>query len=194
MEPMSYAPWIAGSAAPDLSPPPEVDQEHGAAARPQRRATHLSVLPTPVSAPSAERAEAGMRWSGASVRGSETPRPLRLREDDVAAAEGRWQAEDARPVAALLGSPEVLLDLAVRVLGAVVIALALISAGLVLGKALAPAPAAVVTVMPGDTLYSIASGIEDAPSIGTAIEDLRDLNVLGSERLSVGQKLLLPEY
>lgn len=179
------APWIAGTAAPVLDTPPEVELE-----RTSKRRPRLYVLPTAPSARSAEPAptprhveEAHPDFTRAASRRPSSPRRT--------ARNASLRPESKQEVAL---APDALLMFVIRFLGAVLVVLALIATGLVVGKALAPAPSSAITVMPGDTLFSIAANVEDAPSIGTAIEDIKNLNVLGSERLAVGQKLILPEY
>lgn len=65
---------------------------------------------------------------------------------------------------------------------------------LAIGTSFLPADAESVIVQSGDTLWSIASGIEGASTTQSAVNDIVSLNGLGTEEISVGQKLLLPSY
>lgn len=59
----------------------------------------------------------------------------------------------------------------------------------------APAPAAQVaqtTVMPGDTLWSVAKRIAPDNDPREVIAQIRELNDLSTSQLQVGQQLLLP--
>lgn len=49
-----------------------------------------------------------------------------------------------------------------------------------------------VTVMPGDTLWSIAESLEEDVDPRTVISDIQRLNVLGSGSLQIGQQLAIP--
>lgn len=52
-----------------------------------------------------------------------------------------------------------------------------------------------VTVMPGDTLWSIAESVAPSADPRTVIADIRNLNVLRGGVLMIGQELALPaEY
>lgn len=52
-----------------------------------------------------------------------------------------------------------------------------------------------ITVMPGDTLWSIAESVAPAVDPRTVIGDIQRLNALGQGSLQVGQQLALPaEY
>ena len=66
--------------------------------------------------------------------------------------------------------------------------------GLGIGFALKGGEVSGVVVQPGDSLYSIAASLPDAPSPTQAAEDIRFLNSLESDNLRVGQTLILPEY
>lgn len=49
-----------------------------------------------------------------------------------------------------------------------------------------------VTVMPGDTLWSIAESLEVSVDPRTVISDIQRLNVLGTGSLQIGQQLAIP--
>lgn len=49
-----------------------------------------------------------------------------------------------------------------------------------------------VTVMPGDTLWSIAESLELSVDPRTVISDIQRLNVLGTGSLQIGQQLAIP--
>ena len=66
--------------------------------------------------------------------------------------------------------------------------------GLGIGFALKGGEVPGVVVQPGDSLYSIAASLPDAPSPAQAAEDIRFLNALEGDNLQVGQTLILPEY
>jgi LysM repeat protein len=53
-------------------------------------------------------------------------------------------------------------------------------------------PGAVVTVQPGDTLWSIASPVADGGDVRAVVAEIRRLNGLSSARLVPGQTLQLP--
>ena len=69
----------------------------------------------------------------------------------------------------------------------------MIIAGLLIGYSTAP-ETTIVVVQPGDSLYSIAASLPEAPSIERAIDDMRSINALPSDNLAVGQRILVPEY
>ena len=49
-----------------------------------------------------------------------------------------------------------------------------------------------VTVMPGDSLWSIADSLEVSADPRTVISDIQRLNQLGTGSLQIGQKLAIP--
>jgi Tfp pilus assembly protein FimV len=63
------------------------------------------------------------------------------------------------------------------------------------GESVAPASFETVTVLPGDTLWSIAESVAPSTDPRTVIGDIQRLNALGSGSLQVGQQLAIPaEY
>jgi Tfp pilus assembly protein FimV len=63
------------------------------------------------------------------------------------------------------------------------------------GEATAAADFETVTVMPGDTLWSIAESVAPAVDPRSVIGDIQRLNALGGGSLQVGQQLAIPaEY
>lgn len=66
--------------------------------------------------------------------------------------------------------------------------------GLGIGSSLKGDASTVVTVQPGDSLYSIATSLPHAPPPNVVVADIRSLNTLENDTLYAGQKLLLPEY
>lgn len=63
------------------------------------------------------------------------------------------------------------------------------------GDAVVTADFVTVTVMPGDTLWSIAESVAPAADPRTVIGDIQRLNALGAGSLQVGQQLAIPaEY
>jgi len=74
------------------------------------------------------------------------------------------------------------------------------AAGLVVGTLMGPSPSADpaahprVVVQSGDTLWSIAEGVEGAPDTATAVADIAALNGLPSHAVAPGQVLELPRY
>lgn len=71
---------------------------------------------------------------------------------------------------------------------------AMVVLGLVVGTLLLPAGHQTVVVQSGDTLWTIASRVDDAPSTAKAVADIAQLNSLGSWKVQSGQKLVLPRY
>jgi LysM repeat protein len=70
---------------------------------------------------------------------------------------------------------------------------ALLGAQTALAGSSAEAPAVeMVTVAPGDTLWSIATSVSDRGDVRDTIAEIRDLNALRSSELLVGQDLLVP--
>ncbi|WP_404475471.1 LysM peptidoglycan-binding domain-containing protein [Microbacterium aerolatum] len=77
------------------------------------------------------------------------------------------------------------------------IAFAAISGGdaVASGDAVATASFETVTVLPGDTLWSIAESLAPTADPRTVIGDIERLNALGTGSLQVGQQLAIPaEY
>ncbi|ERH15053.1 MULTISPECIES: LysM peptidoglycan-binding domain-containing protein [Actinomycetaceae] len=89
---------------------------------------------------------------------------------------------------------------AIRWACAALVAVALAVAGLVVGTLMGPSPSADpaahprVVVQSGDTLWSIAEGVEGAPDTATAVADIAALNGLPSHAVAPGQVLELPRY
>ena len=77
---------------------------------------------------------------------------------------------------------------------AVGIAFAAISGGSAMasGEQTATATFATVTVMPGDTLWSIAEGIAPEADPRDVIGDITRLNLLRGGELQIGQELAIP--
>lgn len=79
-----------------------------------------------------------------------------------------------------------------------VIAVTLVGGGLGLGRAVAEGPPAAIevatyTVVPGDTLWSIASGVNAAgQDVRDVIATIQDLNNMTDSALAAGAQLLLP--
>lgn len=87
-----------------------------------------------------------------------------------------------------------LMAVAVKVLAIVAGVGLLIVCGLVLGSLFIQDPGQIVTVQPGDTLWSIASTVPHSPDVPAAVADIKSLNNLGSDALTVGQSIELPTY
>lgn len=85
-------------------------------------------------------------------------------------------------------------DLAIRVAAAVLVVLIVAVVAVVLGSGASIPVGDEIVVQVGDTLWSLASSIPEAPSVGTAVADIQELNGLGSDSLSAGQSLVLPRY
>ena len=89
---------------------------------------------------------------------------------------------------------------AIRWACAALVAVALAVAGLVVGTLMGPSPSADpaahprVVVQSGDTLWSIAEGVEGAPDTATAVADIAALNGLPSHAVAPGPVLELPRY
>lgn len=60
------------------------------------------------------------------------------------------------------------------------------------GETAATTSFATVTVMPGDTLWSIAQSVAPGADPRAVIGDIRRLNALGSASLQIGQELAIP--
>ncbi len=79
-----------------------------------------------------------------------------------------------------------------------VVALAVVGGGLGLGQAVADGPPAAIevaayTVMPGDTLWSIAAGVTPpGEDVRDMIATIQDLNNLTGSAIGAGAQLLLP--
>lgn len=86
------------------------------------------------------------------------------------------------------------LTLVVKALSALLLVAVLAVAGLMVGSLFLASPGDVLVVQPGDTLWSIASTVTNAPDISAVVADIRDLNNLGSDALTVGQSIELPAY
>jgi len=86
------------------------------------------------------------------------------------------------------------LTLVVKALSALLLVAVLAVAGLMVGSLFLASPGDVLVVQPGDTLWSIASTVTNAPDPSAVVADIRDLNNLGSDALTVGQSIELPAY
>lgn len=63
------------------------------------------------------------------------------------------------------------------------------------GESVSTASFETITVMPGDTLWSIAESVAPTADPRAVIGDIRRLNALGSGSLQIGQSLAIPaEY
>lgn len=63
------------------------------------------------------------------------------------------------------------------------------------GETVSTASFATVTVLPGDTLWSIAESVAPSADPRTVISEIQKLNAFGSGSLQVGQQLAIPaEY
>lgn len=60
------------------------------------------------------------------------------------------------------------------------------------GASAADATFEVVTILPGDTLWSIAESVAPSADPRTVISDIQRLNVLSNGSLQVGQQLAIP--
>ncbi len=87
-----------------------------------------------------------------------------------------------------------LLDLSIRVAGFVLAAMVCFVVGLALMNYSAVERGESVVVQAGDTLWSVAVSVPEAPSVSAAMEDIKELNDLRSDVLNVGQGLILPRY
>ena len=87
-----------------------------------------------------------------------------------------------------------LLDLSIRAAGFVLAAMVCFVVGLALMNYSAVERGESVVVQAGDTLWSVAVSVPEAPSVSAAMEDIKELNDLRSDVLNVGQGLILPRY
>jgi|SRR4051812_18646287 cell division protein YceG involved in septum cleavage len=55
-----------------------------------------------------------------------------------------------------------------------------------------PEPTRIVQVGSGDTLWGIATELADGGDVRAMIEEIKQLNALGSEALQAGQRLVVP--
>lgn len=85
------------------------------------------------------------------------------------------------------------LMVAIKVMLVLILLCSVALVGLGIGFAL-KGDAQAVIVQPGDSLYSIAASVPDAPSLTLTVDDIRSLNALDSDVLQAGQQLILPEY
>ncbi len=70
----------------------------------------------------------------------------------------------------------------------------LVALGVAIGSFFAPDLGESITVQAGDSVWSIAASIPNAPDISTAVSDIQDLNGIGGDYLTPGQMLSLPAY
>lgn len=179
---MNTACIVEGTAARALEAT-QAQSESGAS-----KARRLSLVPNAQPARSPKEARAGR---GASMR----PEDAALDGDGRGVASvASADCQDAADAGYAIVAADDLVLGAIRFFTAVIVALALASVGLLVGGFLESAPERARYVQPGDSPYSIAAGIGGAPSPGRAVDDLRELNVPGSDAPAVGQRLLLPEY
>ncbi len=150
-----------------------------------RRDSGLRLVPTAPSAVTAEQAYDDLSEISSARRMPPRPYVRRVKEERVESVnmlsvlgEGLLRVN---PVMVVRG-----------IVAAVVMAVAL-AGGLFLGSLIA-SPGATVTVSEGDSLMSIAAGVEDAPSVETAARDIALLNGLEGASLEAGQVLEIPEY
>lgn len=87
-----------------------------------------------------------------------------------------------------------LLDLAIRASGFVLAAMVCFVIGMLLMEYSTVDRGESVVVQTGDTLWSVAMSVPEAPSVSSAVEDIKELNGLSSDILNVGQDLVLPRY
>lgn len=87
-----------------------------------------------------------------------------------------------------------LLDLTIRAAGFVLAAMVCFVIGVLLMDYSAVDRGGSVVVQTGDTLWSVAMSVPEAPSVSAAVEDIKELNGLSSDILNVGQDLILPRY
>ncbi|MFT3943132.1 MAG: LysM peptidoglycan-binding domain-containing protein [Ancrocorticia sp.] len=122
--------------------------------------------------------------------------PKSLRERKVAEGtylrelSGMRLGEPSRKVTATPGY----LDMAIRVVGFALAAMVCFVVGLALMDFSSVEPGGSLLVQPGDTLWSVATLVPEAPSVSAAVEDIKELNGLRSDILNVGQGLILPRY
>ncbi|AWE42612.1 MULTISPECIES: LysM peptidoglycan-binding domain-containing protein [unclassified Actinobaculum] len=123
-----------------------------------------------------------------------------MRPSSVRASEGRGRAA---PVTAVGANSRVRhahsvnvahMILALRLAFGALAAAALVVLGLGIGSLFVPAPGDSVVVQSGDTLWSIAATLPDAPDTATAVADIKAQNGLTSDAIAVGQVLELPRY
>ncbi len=86
------------------------------------------------------------------------------------------------------------LDLAIRIAGFVLAVMVCFVVGLALLEYSGVDSGGRVVVQTGDTLWTVAMSVPEAPSIMAAVEDIKELNGLRSDTLSAGQDLILPRY
>ena len=86
------------------------------------------------------------------------------------------------------------LDLTIRVAGFVFATMVFFVIGVALVNYSEVESGGRVVVQTGDTLWSVAMSVPEVPSITAAIEDIKELNGLQSDTLSVGQDLIIPRY
>jgi cell division protein YceG involved in septum cleavage len=55
-----------------------------------------------------------------------------------------------------------------------------------------PAPTRIIQVGSGDTLWAIASELADGGDVRSMMEEIKQLNALGSSDLQAGQRLVVP--
>ena len=87
-----------------------------------------------------------------------------------------------------------LLDMTIRAAGFVLAAMVCFVIGVLLMDYSAVDRGGSVVVQTGDTLWSVAMTVPEAPSVSAAVEDIKELNGLSSDILNVGQDLILPRY
>jgi LysM repeat protein len=114
---------------------------------------------------------------------------------DTPAAGAPTAADAVRPRAAGRRRQPIRLTLRGRLLLAVLVAMAPVvafTAGRAGAEGPAPAPAAVITVGPGDTLWTIATSVAPTADTRDVVADLVRRNRLASAQVHEGQTLELP--
>ncbi len=115
-------------------------------------------------------------------------------EAEVVAGRGVGNGAFCRQSLSKLSVPSGLLDVTIRAAGFVLAAMVCFVIGLLLMDYSAVEGGESVVVQAGDTLWSVAMSVPAAPSVSAAVEDIKELNDLNSDILSVGQDLILPRY
>ncbi len=152
------------------------------------------------AAPRPEYPVLARRRPPARVVHTEKPRPAAMRPSSVRASEMRGRTAAVTEAAV---SPRVRyarsvnvshMLIALRLAFGALAAAALVVLGLGIGSLFVPAPGESVVVQSGDTLWSIAAAVPDAPDTATAVADIKAQNGLTSDAIAVGQVLELPRY
>lgn len=184
-----YGDARARAGAPRLRVVREGDlKRYGPAVRPDRPNTRGNTLHAVPTAASADEAALAVRWSKEPVRRSGAP-ARRSRQPRM--EQRRMRASQARTY-----SPELNFDNAVKVtltLAGMVLVFALgIFLYTALGFGLQAGDA--ITVVAGDSLWSIAQAMPVDIPTAQIVQDIAELNALESSVVAAGTELILPAY